>query len=62
MEECTTSLGDMIMSFMEDCEGRFSPTEILKVVVGVAKALKYLHDNIGLLHGDLKSHNILIQG
>merc|ERR1711974_76769 len=38
------------------------PANILKVVRGVAAALDYLHTRAKLLHGDMKSGNILIIG
>lgn len=62
MEACTTSLGNLI-------ENRFSaglgPLEVYKISimgVDISKALSYLHNEALLLHGDIKSYNILIKG
>lgn len=38
----------------------FSPNEILTVVCGVASALHHLHTEHKILHGDIKSANILL--
>lgn len=62
MEECTVSLGDMIEERMEEDLGIFSPEEIIKVATSVASALHYLHTDKKIIHGDIKSHNILIKG
>ncbi len=59
MEKCHISLGDLI----EGREGDPFPPEIpLKVATEIAKALDYIHNVVHLLHGDIKSHNILIKG
>lgn len=60
MEECHTSLADII----EDQEGTdaFPVHVIEKVAIEVAKALDYIHNTVYLLHGDIKSPNILIKG
>ncbi|XP_014277347.1 lymphokine-activated killer T-cell-originated protein kinase homolog [Halyomorpha halys] len=61
MEECTQSLGDYIENFSQDC-GAFSPTTIYQVIASVSSALQYLHEDQELIHGDIKSFNILIKG
>lgn len=59
MEECHTSLCDLI----EKQEGGAFPAPIIeKVAVEVAKALDYIHNVVHLLHGDVKSPNVLIKG
>lgn len=62
MEACGRSLGEMIEERSEDKLGPFSPADILKVVRNVANALDYLYNEKKLLHGDIKSYNILIKG
>uniref|UniRef100_A0A8C5K310 Protein kinase domain-containing protein n=1 Tax=Jaculus jaculus TaxID=51337 RepID=A0A8C5K310_JACJA len=51
------SLGDLI----ED-GNPFPAALILKVVLSLARGLKYLHQEKKLLHGDIKSSNIVIKG
>ena len=38
----------------------FAPAEIFAVARGVASGLSYLHDHHSLLHGDIKSANVLV--
>ncbi|XP_023945260.1 lymphokine-activated killer T-cell-originated protein kinase homolog [Bicyclus anynana] len=62
MEACDLSLGDMIEKRLdEDCEP-FAPKKILKVASDIGKALEYLHTKMQILHGDMKSYNILVNG
>lgn len=60
VERCEISLGDLIENQQEI--GSFSVVQIEKVALHVARALDYLHNIIHILHGDVKSHNILIKG
>lgn len=62
MEECTESLGNIIEEMGDSGVERFDPVNILSVVAEVAKALQYLHEEKSLLHGDIKSFNVLIKG
>ncbi|XP_042891500.1 lymphokine-activated killer T-cell-originated protein kinase-like [Penaeus japonicus] len=62
MESGEKSLSDLIETQEEKELGPFSPQKILKVAKDVASALKYLHEDKRILHGDLKSANILILG
>lgn len=62
MEQCTGSLGDLIEARSENNEGPYHPKNILKVAWDMANALNYLHNTALLLHGDMKSYNILIKG
>lgn len=61
METCDTSLGDLIEQRDELSAGPLEPTKILKVCIDVCNALDYLHTKANLLHGDLKSYNVLIK-
>uniref|UniRef100_A0A1B6HCD9 Protein kinase domain-containing protein n=1 Tax=Homalodisca liturata TaxID=320908 RepID=A0A1B6HCD9_9HEMI len=62
MEVCNESLGNLIEESAENGETRFQPDKILTVIAGIAKGLQYLHEEKELLHGDIKSHNVLIKG
>lgn len=62
MEECGISLGDLIENRNENKLGPFEPSLILKVILSVCKGLHYLHTEKKIIHGDLKSYNILIKG
>lgn len=59
MEKCHTSLYDLIEN--RECDS-FAPNEIQKVALNMGLALDYIHNEIHLLHGDIKSANILIKG
>lgn len=61
METCDISLGDLIEQREEQSAGPLEPAKILKVCVDVCSALDYLHTEAHLLHGDLKSYNVLIK-
>ena len=61
MEDCHMSLRDLIDE-KEYLEERFTYGEVLKVAWSVANALEYLHTEKKILHGDIKSGNILIRG
>lgn len=57
MEKLDSSLGDMI----EERDGElFSAKDILKIGFEVAKGLEYLHHTAFILHGDMKSYNVLV--
>lgn len=60
MEQCEKSLCDMIETRAEENLGPFSPECIMKVAMDIAKALNYLHASL-VLHGDIKSGNILVK-
>lgn len=62
MESCESSLADRIEDRKNDEMGPFDSETILKVALGVARGLDYLHRHKKLLHGDMKSFNILIKG
>lgn len=62
MEACDLSLGDMIEKKVEDDCEPFTEKQILKVALDIGKALDYLHTKMQILHGDMKSYNILVNG
>ncbi|GLV41910.1 uncharacterized protein CBL_00372 [Carabus blaptoides fortunei] len=62
METCTISLADLIEKRADDIQIAFSAATIMKVGHHISKALDYLHVRMQLLHGDVKSHNVLIIG
>ncbi|XP_059045243.1 lymphokine-activated killer T-cell-originated protein kinase-like [Achroia grisella] len=62
MEACDVSLGDLIEKRVEDSGEPFTPKQILKVATDIASALDYLHTKMQLLHGDMKSYNVLVNG
>lgn len=61
MEDCHMSLRDLIDE-KEYLEERFTYKEVLKAAWSIAKALDYLHNEMKILHGDIKSGNVLIRG
>ncbi|XP_077983000.1 lymphokine-activated killer T-cell-originated protein kinase-like [Glandiceps talaboti] len=62
MENGEQSLQDLIDERQDNDEGAFPADQMYKVALSVAEALKYLHNDKKLLHGDLKSGNVLITG
>nr|XP_012225284.1 PREDICTED: lymphokine-activated killer T-cell-originated protein kinase [Linepithema humile] len=61
MEAIEMSLGDMIEKRQETLENEpFPAKDIVQVGFELAKGLKYLHHTVRLLHGDIKSWNVLV--
>lgn len=60
MEQCEQSLLDMIDIRLEENLGPFPAEHITKVAIDIAKALEYLHNAL-ILHGDIKSGNVLVK-
>lgn len=60
MEQLDISLGDMIEEKAENVDGPFEASEIQNVTFEIAKGLHYLHYSVHILHGDIKSYNILV--
>ncbi|XP_072841992.2 lymphokine-activated killer T-cell-originated protein kinase [Pogona vitticeps] len=56
------SLNDLIEERNEKHQGPFPAATILKVALHMARGLKYLHNDKKLLHGDIKSSNVVIKG
>ena len=61
MEDCQRALEDIIeeKAFLEE---DFTYDEVLKVSWAIGNALNYLHNEKKILHGDVKSGNVLIRG
>jgi len=62
MEDGHKSLFDIIEERSESEEGPFSADTIEFVVLRCARALNYLHKEKQIMHGDIKSGNILVVG
>ncbi|XP_072217910.1 lymphokine-activated killer T-cell-originated protein kinase homolog [Leuresthes tenuis] len=56
------SLNDLIEKRREDGLKAFAAANIEKVALHVARGLQYLHNEKKLLHGDMKSCNVVIKG
>ncbi|XP_018423975.1 PREDICTED: lymphokine-activated killer T-cell-originated protein kinase [Nanorana parkeri] len=56
------SLNDLIEARNEEGLGPFPAPVILKVALHMARGLKYLHIEKKILHGDMKSSNVVIKG
>ncbi|XP_069830079.1 lymphokine-activated killer T-cell-originated protein kinase [Dendropsophus ebraccatus] len=56
------SLNDLIEERSEKSLGPFPADIILKVALNMAQGLKYLHNDKKILHGDIKSSNVVIKG
>lgn len=61
MEICDTSLGDLIEQREQLLAGPLEAPKICKMAIDISSALDYLHTKAFLLHGDLKSYNVLIK-
>ncbi|KAI9589681.1 lymphokine-activated killer T-cell-originated protein kinase [Glossina fuscipes fuscipes] len=62
MECCNTSLGLILERRFEESEGPLPAIQTKKLIEDIAKALDYLHTEARLLHGDIKSYNVLVKG
>ncbi|XP_066560670.1 lymphokine-activated killer T-cell-originated protein kinase homolog isoform X2 [Amia ocellicauda] len=56
------SLNDLIEKRREEGETAFPASTIEQVALNMARGLKYLHNERRLLHGDIKSCNVVIKG
>ena len=59
MEAFGKGLDDIIFRHRED-EEIFTAQQITQVAYSISNALDYLHNTKKLLHGDMKSGNILV--
>lgn len=60
MEKLDASLGDKIEQKLDACEDQFPAKDILKITFEIIKGLEYLHHTAHILHGDVKSYNVLV--
>ena len=56
----SNSLAIVLDSSDEDWDGKWDNTSKVKVIIGVASALKYMH-NMNVIHGNLKPENVLFE-
>uniref|UniRef100_A0A8U7MMV3 Uncharacterized protein n=1 Tax=Corvus moneduloides TaxID=1196302 RepID=A0A8U7MMV3_CORMO len=56
------SLNDLIEERREQRLGAFPAPTILQVALSMARGLQYLHTEQRLLHGDIKSPNVVVRG
>lgn len=56
------SLNDLIEERNKDSGSPFPAAVILRVALHMSRGLKYLHQEKKLLHGDIKSSNVVIKG
>jgi len=62
LEMCTTSLGSILEERHDEDLGPLPAKNTFKMIMDVALALDFLHNEARLLHGDLKSFNVLVKG
>lgn len=63
MELCAISLGDLLENRYEEKPAKaLEVWKINKLGLDISNALNYLHTEMLLIHGDIKSFNILIKG
>ncbi|KAM9798519.1 lymphokine-activated killer T-cell-originated protein kinase homolog [Neosynchiropus ocellatus] len=56
------SLNDLIEKRKEEGLGAFPADQVERVALHVARGLQYLHNEKRLLHGDMKSCNVVVRG
>ncbi|XP_077289654.1 lymphokine-activated killer T-cell-originated protein kinase [Arctopsyche grandis] len=62
MEKCGKSLGDMNEERRENGLAAYPKENMLKMMFDISSALDYIHTKAFLLHCDVKSYNVLVNG
>ncbi|XP_013117362.2 lymphokine-activated killer T-cell-originated protein kinase [Stomoxys calcitrans] len=62
LECCETSLGSILEQRLDNGGSALPAKHIKKMLLDISNALHYLHTEAKLLHGDMKSHNVLVKG
>lgn len=62
LEMCSTSLGSILEERHDEDLGPLPAKNTFKMIMDIAQALDFLHTEARLLHGDLKSFNVLVKG
>ncbi|EDW05527.1 lymphokine-activated killer T-cell-originated protein kinase [Drosophila mojavensis] len=62
LEMCSTSLGSILEERHDEDLGPLPAKHTFKMIMDIAHALDFLHTEARLLHGDLKSFNVLVKG
>ncbi|ALC49394.1 CG8173, partial [Drosophila busckii] len=62
LELCSTSLGFILEERHDEDLGPLPAKQTFKLIIDIAQALDFLHNEAKLLHGDLKSFNVLVKG
>ncbi|XP_030378618.1 lymphokine-activated killer T-cell-originated protein kinase [Scaptodrosophila lebanonensis] len=62
LEMCNTSLGSILEERHDEDLGPLPAKNTFKMIMDIAHALDFLHTEARLLHGDLKSFNVLVKG
>ncbi|XP_059609906.1 lymphokine-activated killer T-cell-originated protein kinase homolog [Phlebotomus argentipes] len=62
LEICDSSLADILEKRLEEDMGPLEVPKIARFCLDIAAALEYLHKEMEILHGDIKSGNVLVKG
>ncbi|XP_017067379.1 lymphokine-activated killer T-cell-originated protein kinase [Drosophila eugracilis] len=62
LEMCTTSLGSILEERHDEDLGPLPAKHTYRMIIDVAMALDFLHNKARMMHGDLKSFNVLVKG
>ncbi|XP_055679945.1 lymphokine-activated killer T-cell-originated protein kinase homolog [Lutzomyia longipalpis] len=62
LEVCDLSLADILEKRLDEEAGPLPVMKIHRFCLDIASALDYLHREVKILHGDMKSGNVLVKG
>ncbi|EDW46295.1 GM13297 [Drosophila sechellia] len=62
LEMCTISLGSILEERHDEDLGPLPAKNTYKMIMDVAQGLDFLHNEARLMHGDIKSFNVLVKG